>query len=201
MSDDRIDVRRVRFGDSEDVLLAAIHYYDRRNSSKEKQYEAMGAHLDTLIAAELKAEHHRTIVFGDFNMNPFDLGMTSRLNGLGAMMTRELTVAHSHDPDRLVFYNPMWALMGKAEAPGTHYWDGDDPHNCYWHCLDGILVRPDLFDAFRDEDLRIIRRLNTRGGEEVDLIRRAGKHWRLAYSDHLPIVFKVTPAKAPTPGT
>jgi endonuclease/exonuclease/phosphatase family metal-dependent hydrolase len=194
-SDGRIDVRRLMLGGYIDILLAAFHYHDRRNyPTPDKRRSNLAPHLETLKEAERKAHHDRLVVFGDFNMNPFEIGMLDPASGLGAMITRDLAAAHGDrtggEPSR--FYNPMWSIMGRAEAPGTYYWnDRSDPENPYWHCIDGVLLRPSLYASFQDEDLRIIRRITGAAGEKVDLIRRAKIHWQVTYSDHLPILFKL----------
>ena len=192
-ADDRLAVCRLCLGDCEDILLAAFHYLDRRNYSLAKQHQRLAGYKRTLREAERKAGHDRLIVFGDFNMNPYEIGMLDPASGLGAMMTRELAEFHGDGKkdDHSRFYNPMWSIMGRAETPGTFYWDHDDPENPYWHCLDGVLLRPSLRQSFRDEDLRVIRWITGPDGERIDLIRRADVHWKLAYSDHLPILFKL----------
>ncbi len=199
LADDRIAVRRLKLDGCRDILLAAIHYLDRRNHTPGKQYRELAADRETLRESEDRAQHSRTVLFGDLNMNPFDLGMLDPTHGLGAMMTRDLTRVHSREGrGPLRFYNPMWAAMGRSDAPGTFYWDADEPNNPYWNCLDGVLVRPALLDAFRDEDLRIIRRIDD---GETDLIRLADVHWKISYSDHLPILFKLdVPLTSPTGG-
>jgi hypothetical protein len=85
----------------------------------------------------------------------------------------------------------MWSMMGRGETPGTFYRDGNEPENPYWHCLDGVLLRPELRTMFCDDDLRIIRQFPGADGEEIDLIRLADVHWKIACSDHLPIPFKL----------
>jgi hypothetical protein len=57
------------------------------------------------------------------------------------------------------------------------------------------LVRPALFEAFPDEEFRILTSLPGPDGIPLDLIRSTGKHWKLACSDHLPILFKLDPPK------
>jgi hypothetical protein len=198
-ADGRLAVRRVRFEGYEDILLAAFHYLDRRNNRPAKQHQKLKNYKKTLLEAERKAGHDRTILFGDFNMNPYEIGMLDPGAGLGALMTWDLAAVHGEKKgDGLPrFYNPMWSVMGRAEAPGTFYWDVDDPENPYWNCLDGVLVRDALRQAFRDEDLRILRWIPGQSGERVDLIRLAEVHWRVTYSDHLPILFKLTLQKKP----
>jgi hypothetical protein len=109
------------------------------------------------------------------------------------MMTRDLAKVHGDGvkDGQPRFYNPMWSIMGRAEAPGTFYWTSDDPENPYWYCLDGVLLRPSLLATFRDEDLRVIRSITGSAGENIDLVRRAQVHWKVTYSDHLPILFKL----------
>ena len=206
-ADDRLDIRRYRWDDREEVLLGVVHFFDRRNYSQQSQTILACRESATLNEAEISAGHARTALFGDFNMNPYELGMTTS-DGFGAMMTRDLTTRHTgpeaatgHGPKR--FYNPSWARMGRdAEFPtGTYYWDvGSNPENVFWHHLDQVIVRPDLFRTFRDESFRILKSLPGVEGNEITLIQSKRKHWKLRYSDHLPIMFsldldKLNPAK------
>ena len=195
-SDDRIDIRRLALSGYDDILLAAFHHVDRRNNpTAEKRRSRLAPHLETLREAERRACHDRLVVFGDFNMNPYEIGMLDPRSGLGAMITRDLAAIHGDrtEDEQSRFYNPMWSLMGRGEleAPGTFYWnDKSDPENPFWHCIDGVLLRLSLFASFRDEDLRIIRWITGATGEKVDLIRRAKIHWQVTHSDHLPILFR-----------
>jgi hypothetical protein len=192
-SDGRLAVRRLQFDGYQDILMAAFHYLDRRNNRPSKQHQKLKTYKRTLLEAEQRAGHDRTILFGDLNMNPYDIGMLDPESGLGAMMTWDLAMIHGErkGDGRPRFYNPMWSVMGRFEAPGTFYWDDDDPENTYWHCLDGVLLRPALRGSFRDQDLRIIRWITGISGERIDLTRLAEVHWRITYSDHLPILFKI----------
>lgn len=190
-ADGRMAVRRLSIQGYQDILLAAFHYVDRRNNSAERQWRDLGPYRATVIEAERMADHTRTILFGDLNMNPFDRGLTDPVHGFGAMMTWELAEVHSEKKGPLRFYNPMWSLMGRAEAPGTYYWAQDEPENPYWHCLDGVLVRPTLRGIFLEDELRIVRRMHGVDGEVFDLIRLAETHWQVVYSDHLPILFRL----------
>jgi hypothetical protein len=193
-SDGRIDVRRLTLSGYDDILLAAFHYHDRRNyPTPAMRHSKLAPHLETLQEAERRARHDRLVVFGDFNMNPYEIGMLDPARGLGAMITRDLAAARGDrtGDDRPRFYNPMWSIMGRAEAPGTYDWSKNDPENPYWHCIDGVLLRPSLYASFRDEDLRIIRWITGAAGEKVDLIRRAKLHWQVTHSDQLPILFQL----------
>jgi hypothetical protein len=199
-ADDRLDVRRLRWEDKAEVLLAAIHFYDRRNYTPEEQAALAPGVYRTLREAEIDAGHSRTVLFGDFNMNPFEAGMISFKGGFAAMSTRDLASRHSEDGPlgSKRFYNPSWSRLGRElpEAPGTHYFKNvSKPLNLFWHHLDQVLVRPALFevDAFPDEKFQILTSVPDSEGGPVDLVRSTGKHWDTLHSDHLPIVFKLDP--------
>ncbi len=70
--------------------------------------------------------HERTLIVGDFNLNPFDDGMIFP-SGFGAMMTKGLVrkTREAHDRYSGRFYNPIWARLGReveGAPPGTYYW-------------------------------------------------------------------------------
>src|SRR5215211_5035003 len=102
--------------------------------------------------------HQRTVLVGDFNMNPFDLGMVGA-QALNAVMTRDLarregrTVAGR--PYRY-FYNPMWGCYGdRTPGPaGTYYYSAPGPRGYYWHLFDQVLLRPTLMESLAE--LRIL---------------------------------------------
>lgn len=195
-SDERLDVRRLRLPGHQEVLVGAIHLFDRRNfGDADSRYSRCHAVRQTLTDAERDARHRRTILMGDFNMNPFEKGMIDPNIGFGAVLSRELAARLSLDNDSPPrFYNPMWARSGRSlpEPPGTYYWNNVvEPLNIFWHCLDQVLIRPQLLGTFRDESLEILTSILGPGGETIDLFRSARKHWVVQISDHLPILFRL----------
>lgn len=196
LADDRLDVRRFRWQDRQEVLIAAIHFYDRRNYTPEEQAAKATGVYRTLRDAEIDCKHTRTILFGDLNMNPFETGMVNFVSGFASVPTRILAERHSAEEVQGTqrFYNPTWSRLGREvpQPPGTYYFDSvSKPLNIFWHHLDQVLVRPALFEAFPDEEFRILTSIPGPDGSPVDLIRSTGKHWALVYSDHLPILFKL----------
>ena len=192
--DDRVSIRKLKFPGKLEILLAAIHFYDRRNHDRSSQHTKAASVNQTIRQAEVVADHTRTIVFGDFNMNPFEAGMIDTEIGFGAMMTRDLASRHTELEVRgaQLFFNPMWSRLGRQtpEPPGTHYWDSvQDPFNIFWQSLDQVLVRPSLFGSFPDNRFHVLTSILFPDGETVELIRNTGKHWELRFSDHLPILF------------
>lgn len=192
----RVSARKLHLPGFQEIIVGLIHFLDRRNHDRATQLSRVRNEYQVILDAEKLAGHTRTIVFGDFNMNPFDDGMIDAASGFGAMMSRDLARRHSSNtvegPQR--FYNPSWSRFAPAgpHPPGTYYWDkSNQTLNIFWHSLDQVLVRPALFDGFRDENFRVLASLPGEGPERIELIRSTGKHWELALSDHLPILFKL----------
>ena len=192
--DDRMDFFRLGHEGTEDILIGATHLYGRRDHPEERQRHAKVArHYRTLIEAEELVGHNRTLLVGDFNMTPDEMGMIDAENAFGALMTWDLASMHSNRDlgSSPGFYNPMWSLMGRSNAPGTFYWASTVPYNIYWYCLDGVIARPSLRGVFLDETLSILTTIADGDGGQVPLVRLAEKHWKIEFSDHLPIVFEL----------
>jgi hypothetical protein len=120
-SDDRMVFHRLRVTGFEEILIGGLHLYDRINYKELHRHAMVGDHHSTLRNAERVVEHDRTILVGDFNMTPDEEGMIDSKNAFGALMTWDLAKVQS-DPRHggsPRFFNPMWSVMGRAEAPGA----------------------------------------------------------------------------------
>ncbi len=72
--------------------------------------------------AEEESGHKNTVIFGDFNMNPFDKGMISAaaLNSLPSLRIAKNESRIIQGPKHSFFYNPSWNLLGDLDdTPGT----------------------------------------------------------------------------------
>lgn len=175
-------------GQTEDVLLAVVHFLSRTNiSSNEQTLIAQEMAVD-ILRTEQTTTFQRTILVGDFNMNPFDNGMVAA-QAFHAMMTKQL----AEKGERVVqgksyrfFYNPMWRFFGDGDDTpmGTYYWQASNPINHFWNMYDQVLLRPELMHALRD--LQIL----TSDGE-TSLLTQAGLPDKAMGSDHLPIYFQL----------
>ena len=67
-ADGRLDIRRYRWDDREEILLGVVHFFDRRNYSQQSQTILACRESATLNEAEITVGHARTVLFGDFNM-------------------------------------------------------------------------------------------------------------------------------------
>ena len=187
---DRLTIRCLRPPGSQEILLAVAHLPSklfRDNDSQDAQCQVLARELEKL---ESQKGHSRTILVGDLNMDPFQPGVVNAA-GLHGVMTRETASRGTRKVDGRpykFFYNPMWSLFGDAnKGPAGTYYRGTGSHKVYfWHMLDQVLIRPELLDSFRNEDLAILDR-----DGEMPLVDKKGHPDRASGSDHLPIVFKL----------
>jgi len=170
------------------ILLVAVHLPDRYNTPTDhERYRKSREFIAEIQQHERKIEHRRTVIVGDFNMNPYEVGMFAA-DGFNALSSR--TKVENRRQRRTsgmphFFYNPMWNHLGDVQyPPGTYYFEGK-PTELDWHTLDQVLVRPDLLDSFESAHVKIV----TKAGDE-DLINHLGRPNK-DISDHLPILFKL----------
>ena len=172
-----------------EVLLAVVHLPSKMGSITSGDQLSFAIQVSREIAEQETARRHEnTIVVGDFNMNPFEEGMT-HVTGFHGLMTKAL--AERRDRDHRGnryrrFYNPMWGLFGdQTSGPaGTYYWESSNPSNHYWSILDQVLIRPAMIDYLTG--LEIL---------DHDLVHPLAGASRIPdkehLSDHLPIIFKI----------
>jgi hypothetical protein len=185
---DRLSIRRLRLPAIEELLVAVVHFPSKLFWSDESQMFECTNLSNTIVDEEKKAGHARTLLVGDFNMNPFEKGVVSA-GGLHAVATRrvagrgERTVQGRSYP---FFYNPMWGHFGDgSQRPaGTYYYERAEHVNYFWNNFDQVLIRPHLMDRFRSDQLRI---LDSAG--ETPLSRDNGTPDRVNASDHFPLLF------------
>lgn len=149
--------------------------------------------MDDLRNLEEGLGHHRSLVVGDLNMDPFDRDVCEH----GAMhATMERAKAARRPEGRTCggrferfLYNPMWRLMGGTDVErrvlGSCRFDSSDVLEYYWHTYDQVLVRPALLDWLDDRNVHLITEAN--GHSLVNQNRRP------SVSDHLPLVFGLNP--------
>jgi hypothetical protein len=140
-----------------------------------------------------------SIIFGDFNTNPFEPAFTDSL-GLLALDVR------SPLPKKLkklsYFINPTFSLIGnynyniegKRMASGTYYHDKDIEitNEHYWNSIDGVIFRPSIIENYDlKQPLEIITSIKNINGEIIHKLFDfdENKINSEEYSDHLPIKF------------
>jgi hypothetical protein len=148
---------------------------------------------------EARAGHRRTVIVGDFNMDPFEQGVVAA-DGLHAVMTRKIALGTHRTVDgeqRYFFYNPMWSHFGDRlpSPPGTYFHGASGQTSYFWHMFDQILVRPELLPFFDDESVKIITQIGRRS-----LLNKDGVPDKATASDHLPLVFDLSVEKGQNDG-
>lgn len=191
---DRYIALSIRFPIAQDVLLLAVHLPSKREADEPSQY-ANAIYLSNRIKELEKATgHERTIVLGDFNMDPFESGMVAA-NALNALMDRHYvstkrgrTMSWSEVKGCPYFYNPMWGLMGDtSHGPiGTYAYRRGGTIRYLWHTFDQIILRPELLPYFSPGDVQIL----DRAGPQPLLTDKGQINKRL--SDHLPITISLS---------
>ena len=161
--DGRMSIRRIRLGPSSshvDLLLVAVHLPSKLHLSSEDQAAQCIEYVSEIRRAETRWQTKKTLVVGDFNMNPYEHGMV-QTTGFHSVMNRRDALRGS----RIVqgrrydfFYNPMWRCFGNGvRSPSGTYWKAETrPTACFWHIFDQVLVRPELVPAFDDRRLQVI---------------------------------------------
>jgi hypothetical protein len=190
--DGRYSIRRLLMTGQDELLLVAVHLRSllHRNKGEEDQREAARRLAEEIRRVESEVGHSRTILVGDFNLNPFDSPMIAAAGFHGVMSHAKAREESRKVSERYYpfFYNPMWSRIGEhPDRPhGTYYYSGGGQVCYFWNTFDQVLIRPSLLDFWSDQELRVL----TDDGEE-SLITKTGIPNKANYSDHLPILFRL----------
>lgn len=132
---------------------------------------------------------YKSIVVGDFNLQPYSLGV-SGVNGFNATMSiakAKKKFRKTEEGIKLFYFNPTWKLMGENKlVQGTYYNNSDQQaKSLFWYCFDQLLIRPCFIDKFNWVFFEIIEKT-----ENHNFIRNTSID-KANYSDHLPIKFEI----------
>ena len=178
-----------------DILICLVHFPSKVNWGDSSDHFGLCVEMKRDIELkELELGHSRTIVLGDFNMNPFEIGMLNA-SGLNNTSSKEIAFTESRDVlsrNYKYFYNPMWSFMGdysKGKVQGTYYFNSYKYNNFHWNIYDQVMLRPDILKYFDDNNLEIIDNIYGKSLiKTINNITRVNKE----ISDHLPIKFNLT---------
>ena len=140
------------------------------------------------ILKGINYQGEKTIIFGDFNMNPFEEGMISSeaFHALNSKLITSKIQREVYGEKRYYFYNPTWLLYTKShnEIIGSYYYNSSDFINLFWNMFDQVIISPDLINNFNFDTFKIIEKTILRN------LCKNGKPNEVIYSDHLPIFFE-----------
>ena len=184
----RLTIRRLRLNSAPEILLGVVHLGSKRNFSDSEQGLLAAVTASDIRRVEDETGIYRTVLVGDFNMNPFESGMIAAQH-FHAVMTKQ----QARGEERTVqaeryryFYNPMWGNFGdRTNGPaGTYYLSSSKPLQYFWNMYDQVLLRPALMDSL--VELEIL----TQDGIE-SLVTSGGLPQKNGGSDHLPLLFRL----------
>jgi len=84
---ERVSIRRLALPARAEILIAAVHLPSKMHSSGDSQAFECVELAKQIAAEEDRVGHQRTVLLGDFNMNPFEFGLVAA-NGLNSVMSR-----------------------------------------------------------------------------------------------------------------
>ena len=188
--DDYLLIHRLILPRRADILFGAVHLPSNRYQSDFDQSDIATRYPRMIEGAEQSVGHSRTILVGDFNMNPFERGMAGS-ETFHSVMDRRTADEQSRTVlrrERKYFYNPMWGKMGDLSEgpPGTYYYRGSAPLTYFWNTFDQVLIRPSLAGQFISDKLRVVTEVNGQS-----LLNENGRPDSVVGSDHLPIMFSL----------
>ena len=183
-------IREITLPLGDKILLVATHLASKLWTKTEDQVQGCCTLATHIREAENQVEHKRTVLLGDFNMNPFEAGMVGS-EGLHAISDRRIAAKDSRNVNgelRTFFYNPMWSFFGdqRAKTPGTYFYNSRTQVNYYWNVFDQVMVRPPLIKHVHDDSVQVVTELN---GES--LLNRSKQPNKRLHSDHLPIILRL----------
>ena len=98
----------------------------------------------------LESENLKTVIIGDFNIDPFNEQMSS-FYFLHAVSFRDLIKKDYIEHDNITykkFYNPMLGLISESKKLyGSYYYY--DIENIYWHFYDQCLLRKEILPYYK----------------------------------------------------
>lgn len=174
-----------------EIILVNLHFPSKASYDGANQLSIAATYSQWIREIELLRKHIKTIVVGDFNMNPFEDGMIQP-HAFNSTLSAEIArnsprTFHYEKYD--VFYNPMWNWLGDKnhetgndKIPGSHFFKTTtDVSQIYWNVFDKVIVRPDLIDAIDYSSLKIIETISIN-----DLVSKKNSN---TSTDHLPLTF------------
>lgn len=178
-----------------ELLVCGVHL-----PSKLHLEDAEQALLATRLRKEVeelerRRGHARTLLVGDFNMNPFEHGIVGS-ESLHAVPGRKVAMRGSRvvsGDERRFFYNPMWRFFGDSDSsPGGTYYRGDSSPVCYfWNVFDQVLIRPGIIEALPGDGVGVLSSV----GDDVSLLTSSGIPNSKDFSDHLPLLIRLRALK------
>ncbi len=169
-------------------ILCCVHLMSDLYSNSNERLAVSQQIMRDIEETEKNIGSQKTIIIGDFNEMPYDLGCLNA-NGFHGLPVYE----PSNKTERIVngisyrkFYNPMWNFMGDfSYPPGTYYLNNARLYSPMWYLLDQVILSTDVMSEFKKDSLQIITKCSY-----FTLTDKNG-HPNKKISDHFPIMCEV----------
>lgn len=163
-----------------------VHLQDKVHHNTADQISFSKVYADIVDDYEDKFGNDISLIIGDFNMNPFEIGMVQS-TGFHSVSDFDIAKKINRTIDSIeydFFYNPMWSFLGDqslGNVSGTHYYWKSSPTCFFWNIFDQFLVRPKFAQRFQNYQIEILTSL-----VKTSLVK-SNSIIDDQYSDHLPI--------------
>lgn len=169
------------------LLLIGCHLPSKLHRTEEDSLTAALRLREFIESVEKRLGHERTLVLGDMNMDPYELGMVhcEGLHAVMAMSIAERGTRIVQNEARRFFYNPMWGHYGDTgkTASATYFYSSSRSRAYFWHMYDQVLLRPSIMSQLKD--ISIIESIGS-----TSLVSDAKPLTKM--SDHLPLRVQLT---------
>lgn len=148
----RTNVRKLQLG-THRTLLVLVHGIDIRNNDAETRQSFVQTISSDIQFLKVQHGIDKVLLLGDFNMNPYERGMTLAA-GFNAMMTREcvkIGVRQHLNQKYEFYYNPMWSLFGDlTDGPAGTVYDTSNQGSYGWNMFDQVIIHHSIVKLFFD---------------------------------------------------
>ena len=180
----------------DEIILACIHFPSKATYNGQTQLSFANNYAKWVREIEKQKKSKRTILIGDFNMNPFEQGMIEP-QAFNATLSEEVAKSGqrtSHFEKFDYFYNPMWNWLGDREhhtgnfkIPGSFYYKTtSDVSQIFWNIFDKVIIRPEIIEAIDYGSLKLIEAIT-----KDELITQDCENKEDNFTDHLPLTFNL----------
>ena len=170
-----------------EFIIGALHFPSKLFFNESAQLCEAIDYVAQIVKIEKDLDNDNTIIIGDFNMNPFAIGMISA-NGFNSVCSKEIALKKIRKIQSInykYFYNPAWKLYAglSDEIYGTFYYSNPNHTDFHWNIFDQALLRSKIIEK-NEIDFGIIN------DNKQNNIRNKG-----AISDHYPVFLKLEEEK------
>lgn len=169
-------------------IFCGVHLISKVTSDNDEQRKIRIQRIvNEIISVEKEIGSDCSIIVGDFNLEPYALGMVGApyFHGIPIYEESLRKFREVSEEKYYMFYNPMWNFMGDFKKPYGTYYYSQGTECTYWSILDQVIIRPSIREDFVDKSLRIITKT-----QQYNLLDDKG-HPNKSISDHLPIIFEI----------